>query len=54
MCMTALHILCCNPNVTLGMVRVFQAAYPKAATIQNASGMTSFDLFLYKLIKQLY
>jgi hypothetical protein len=46
--MTALHVLSCNPNVTLGMIEMLKAATPSPAdviNIKDVTGMTPQMLF---------
>ena len=44
--MTALHILCCNANVTPKMIRMLKGAYPEAASVTSVTNMTPIMLFL--------
>jgi hypothetical protein len=44
--MTALHVLCCNPNANRRMICVLKAANPDAVHMKNVNGMTPLMLFL--------
>ena len=44
--MTALHVLCCNPNATVHAIRALKDANPNAASIRNVAGMTPLMLLL--------
>ena len=44
--MTALHILCCNPNATPQMIRVLKQARPQEVDCTNISGSLPLGIFL--------
>ena len=44
--MTPLHILCCNPNATIDIIRNVKNACPKATSLQNVEGLTPIQMFL--------
>ncbi len=52
--MTPLHVLSCNPNATLEMIRTLASKYPNAAFVINKNGIFPVDLYLVtKIIVQL-
>jgi hypothetical protein len=44
--MTALHILCCNPNVTLDMIQILKASTVDSVSVTNVAGFTPLMLYL--------
>jgi hypothetical protein len=44
--MTALHVLCCNPNVTSEMIAILKDAFPEAVNMTNVMNMNPLMLFL--------
>ena len=44
--MTALHIPCSNPNVTIDVIKVLKDAYPHTAYVRNVVGMTPCMMLL--------
>ena len=44
--MTALHVLCCNPNKMTYAIKSLKDAHPDAATIRNVAGMTPLMMLL--------
>jgi acetylglutamate synthase len=46
MFMTPSHVLCCNPSVTLEMIRMLKATCPDAASMTNVLGETLIMMYL--------
>ncbi len=47
MSMTPLHVLCCNPNATLEMIRTLASKYPDTAFVQTKkNGSFPVDFYL--------
>ena len=44
--MTALHIVCCNPNATCAVIKAVKDACPVAASMQNVEGIIPLQLYL--------
>jgi hypothetical protein len=44
--MTALHILCCNPNVTPEMIAILKANSPEEVNLRDVMGRTPLMMFL--------
>jgi hypothetical protein len=44
--MTALHILCSNPNVNAELIRIVKCAIPKAVVMTDLAGMIPIDIFI--------
>ena len=44
--MTALHVLCCNPNATVNTIKVLKDVYPNAASMRSVVDMTPLMMFL--------
>ena len=54
MCMTPLHILSCNPNSTLAMIRELVCKCPNSALVKNRHGLYPVDLYLINKCIVLY
>ena len=44
--MTALHVLCCNPNATAHAIKALKDAHPNAASMRNVKGLTPLMMLL--------